>query len=151
MARQAHQCAARACAHAALALRCAAAFLPLHSRRNATNTHTHRNPHNRRQVPGLAVVIVGERKDSQTYVRMKRRACAEVGFRSIDCDLPGDATQAQVVAAVRRLNADPDVHGILVQLPVSACCFLIARARSRACGEGGVDVHLCVCVCLWGQ
>lgn len=70
------------------------------------------------QVPGLAVVIVGERKDSQTYVRMKRRACAEVGIRSFDCDLPEGATQAEVLAAVERFNADPNVHGILVQLPL---------------------------------
>lgn len=71
------------------------------------------------QVPGLAVVIVGERKDSQTYVRMKRRACAEVGFRSFDCDMPGDSTQQEVLEQVAKFNADPNVHGILVQLPVS--------------------------------
>ncbi|GBF88914.1 hypothetical protein Rsub_01413 [Raphidocelis subcapitata] len=70
------------------------------------------------QVPGLAVVIVGERKDSQTYVRMKRRACAEVGFRSFDCDLPGDSTQQEVLDAVAKFNANPHVHGILVQLPL---------------------------------
>jgi 5,10-methylene-tetrahydrofolate dehydrogenase/methenyl tetrahydrofolate cyclohydrolase len=61
---------------------------------------------------------VGERKDSQTYVRMKRRACAEVGIRSFDCDLPGDSTQQEVLEAVAKFNANPDVHGILVQLPV---------------------------------
>lgn len=72
------------------------------------------------QVPGLAVVIVGERKDSQTYVRMKRRACAEVGIRSFDCDMPEDSTQREVLDAVAKFNADPNVHGILVQLPVSA-------------------------------
>ena len=70
------------------------------------------------QVPGLAVVIVGDRKDSATYVRMKKKACADVGIRSFDCDLPGDASQADVLAAVSRFNSDPDVHGILVQLPV---------------------------------
>ena len=64
------------------------------------------------------MVIVGERKDSQTYVRMKRRACAEVGFRSFDCDLPGDSTQQEVLDAVAKFNANPHVHGILVQLPV---------------------------------
>lgn len=80
-------------------------------------------PHSRprpTQVPGLAVVIVGDRKDSQTYVRMKRKACEEVGFRSFHCDLPGDATQAAVLAQVAKFNADPAVHGILVQLPVRA-------------------------------
>ena len=63
-------------------------------------------------------MIVGERKDSAVYVRMKRRACEEVGMRSFDCDLPGDASQQTVMEAVARFNADPDVHGILVQLPV---------------------------------
>jgi 5,10-methylene-tetrahydrofolate dehydrogenase/methenyl tetrahydrofolate cyclohydrolase len=87
-------------------------------RRPSTYDHTHASQ-NLPQVPGLAVVIVGERKDSQTYVRMKRKACAEVGFRSFNCDMPADATQQEVLAAVARFNADPNVHGILVQLPVS--------------------------------
>nr|ABJ15726.1 5,10-methylene-tetrahydrofolate dehydrogenase/5,10-methenyl-tetrahydrofolate cyclohydrolase [Triticum monococcum] len=69
-------------------------------------------------VPGLAVVIVGSRKDSQTYVQMKRKACAEVGIRSFDVDLPEDIAEAALVAEVHRLNADPAVHGILVQLPL---------------------------------
>uniref|UniRef100_A0A0C9QL14 TSA: Wollemia nobilis Ref_Wollemi_Transcript_29060_1230 transcribed RNA sequence n=1 Tax=Wollemia nobilis TaxID=56998 RepID=A0A0C9QL14_9CONI len=70
------------------------------------------------KVPGLAVVIVGERKDSQTYVRMKRKACAEVGIKSIDIDLPGDVSEETVLETVLDLNADPQVHGILVQLPL---------------------------------
>lgn len=49
------------------------------------------------QVPGLAVVIVGERKDSQTYVRMKRKACEEVGIASFGADLPESASQAEVL------------------------------------------------------
>jgi 5,10-methylene-tetrahydrofolate dehydrogenase/methenyl tetrahydrofolate cyclohydrolase len=71
-------------------------------------------------VPGLAVVIVGERKDSQTYVRMKRKACEEVGVASFGADLPATATQQEVLDVVQQLNANPDVHGILVQLPVSS-------------------------------
>ncbi|KAG2616429.1 bifunctional protein FolD 2-like [Panicum virgatum] len=69
-------------------------------------------------VPGLAVVIVGSRKDSQTYVSMKRKACAEVGIRSVHVDLPEDISELALVAEVHRLNADPAVHGILVQLPL---------------------------------
>ena len=65
----------------------------------------------RSQVPGLAVVIVGSRKDSQTYVNMKRKACAEVGICSIDVDLPEDISEPALVAEVHRLNADPAVHG----------------------------------------
>ena len=70
------------------------------------------------QVPGLATVLVGARKDSQTYVRMKKKACAEVGIRSFGHDLPADVSQEELLDVVRQLNADPAVHGILVQLPL---------------------------------
>ncbi|KAI3760037.1 hypothetical protein L1987_50425 [Smallanthus sonchifolius] len=70
------------------------------------------------KAPGLAVVIVGNRKDSQSYVSMKRKACAEVGFKSIDIDLPEEVPEAELIAKVHELNADPNVHGILVQLPL---------------------------------
>lgn len=70
------------------------------------------------KVPGLAVVIVGNRKDSQSYVSMKRKACAEVGIKSFDLDLPEDVSQAELIAKVHELNANTDVHGILVQLPL---------------------------------
>eukprot|EP00271_Cylindrocystis_brebissonii_P003957 TRINITY_DN15243_c0_g1_i1.p1 TRINITY_DN15243_c0_g1~~TRINITY_DN15243_c0_g1_i1.p1 ORF type:complete len:313 (+),score=88.39 TRINITY_DN15243_c0_g1_i1:674-1612(+) len=72
------------------------------------------------KVPGLAVIIVGERKDSQTYVRMKRKACEEVGIFSVEKRLPQEATQAEVLDAVRECNDDPAIHGILVQLPLPA-------------------------------
>lgn len=70
------------------------------------------------QVPGLATVLVGARKDSQTYVRMKKKACAEVGIRSFGHDLPADVSQDDLIDVVRKLNADPAVNGILVQLPL---------------------------------
>lgn len=68
--------------------------------------------------PGLAVVLVGERRDSATYVRMKKKACTEIGIRSVGIDLPADITQADLVAKVNELNADPSINGILVQLPL---------------------------------
>lgn len=71
-------------------------------------------------VPGLATVLVGENPASQTYVRMKRKRCAEVGIHTIGPVLPKDATQEEVEALVRELNADPAIHGILVQLPLPA-------------------------------
>ena len=74
----------------------------------------------RGRAPGLAVVLVGARTDSATYVRMKRKACAEVGILDLGRDLPADASQEDVLAAVRALNADPAVDGILVQLPLPA-------------------------------
>ena len=68
--------------------------------------------------PGLAVVLVGARKDSATYVRMKHKACSEIGIRSISVDLPTETTQEEIMAEVQKLDADPTVHGILVQLPL---------------------------------
>ena len=73
-----------------------------------------------KRVPGLAVVVVGHDPASAVYVRNKRRACAQVGFRSFDFDLPESTTQAELFALIDRLNADEDVHGILVQLPLPA-------------------------------
>ena len=70
--------------------------------------------------PVLATVLVGDRPDSAAYVASKGKACLELGMGSISEHLPGDATQEQVEALVRRLNADPQVHGILVQLPMPA-------------------------------
>ncbi|KAL3702296.1 hypothetical protein R1sor_020318 [Riccia sorocarpa] len=70
------------------------------------------------QVPGLAVVLVGNRVDSATYVRSKKKACAEVGFASYGVDLPEDATEEEVLSWVCKYNEDPAVHGILVQLPL---------------------------------
>ncbi|KAI3425506.1 Methenyltetrahydrofolate cyclohydrolase [Psidium guajava] len=70
------------------------------------------------KVPGLAVVIVGTRKDSQSYVSMKRKACAEVGITSFDVDLPEQVSEGELIDKVHELNANPDVHGILVQLPL---------------------------------
>jgi methylenetetrahydrofolate dehydrogenase (NADP+)/methenyltetrahydrofolate cyclohydrolase len=71
-----------------------------------------------KRVPGLAVVVVGHDPASAVYVRNKRRACAHVGFRSFDFDLPESTTQAELFALIDRLNVDEDVHGILVQLPL---------------------------------
>jgi methylenetetrahydrofolate dehydrogenase (NADP+) / methenyltetrahydrofolate cyclohydrolase len=68
--------------------------------------------------PGLATVLVGEDTASATYVRMKQRTCEKLGIRSIGHSLSADASQADVVALVAELNADPTVNGILVQLPL---------------------------------
>jgi len=68
--------------------------------------------------PGLGTVLVGEDPGSKAYVAGKHRDCAEVGIASIREDLPADATQAEVEAAVERLNADPACTGYIVQLPL---------------------------------
>lgn len=69
-------------------------------------------------VPGLAVVLVGDDPASAVYVRNKGKATAAAGMRSFEHRLPATASQAEVLAVIARLNADPAVHGILVQLPV---------------------------------
>lgn len=68
--------------------------------------------------PGLAVVLVGADPASAVYVRNKRKACKEVGFRSFDYDLPAETSEAELYALIDSLNADARVHGILVQLPL---------------------------------
>ncbi|MBD7986536.1 bifunctional methylenetetrahydrofolate dehydrogenase/methenyltetrahydrofolate cyclohydrolase FolD [Luteimonas sp. Sa2BVA3] len=68
--------------------------------------------------PGLAVVLVGDNPASRSYVRNKRRAAGIVGIRAFDFDLPEGTTEAELLALIDRLNADPRVHGILVQLPL---------------------------------
>jgi methylenetetrahydrofolate dehydrogenase (NADP+)/methenyltetrahydrofolate cyclohydrolase len=68
--------------------------------------------------PGLAVIIAGDDPASKVYVRNKTSACAEIGVRSQQIDLPASVTQEELIARVRQLNADPGVHGILVQLPL---------------------------------
>jgi methylenetetrahydrofolate dehydrogenase (NADP+) / methenyltetrahydrofolate cyclohydrolase len=70
--------------------------------------------------PGLGTVLVGDDPGSRAYVNGKHRDCAEVGIASIRRDLPADATQAQVEAAVDELNADPACTGYIVQLPLPA-------------------------------
>jgi methylenetetrahydrofolate dehydrogenase (NADP+)/methenyltetrahydrofolate cyclohydrolase len=69
-------------------------------------------------VPGLAVVMVGENAASQVYVRNKRRTTETVGMRSFAFDPPASVTEDELLALIDRLNADPAVHGILVQLPL---------------------------------
>jgi methylenetetrahydrofolate dehydrogenase (NADP+)/methenyltetrahydrofolate cyclohydrolase len=68
--------------------------------------------------PTLAVVLVGSDPASQVYVRNKRRACQEVGIGARDHVFPDGLTEASLLALVRELNESPDVHGILVQLPI---------------------------------
>ena len=71
-------------------------------------------------VPGLAVVIVGEDPASQIYVSSKARQTVELGMASFKHELPADTPQGELLALIERLNADPAVHGILVQMPVPA-------------------------------
>ena len=69
-------------------------------------------------VPGLAVVLVGEDPASQVYVRNKGTQTVEVGMQSFEHKLPAETSEADLLALIATLNADPAVHGILVQLPL---------------------------------
>jgi len=118
-------------------------------------------------VPGLAVVLVGDDAASAIYVRNKVRACEAAGLRSFFIHLPASTSQAALLARVAELNADPAVHGILVQLPlphhldareiVDAIAFekdvdglhpanagltLVGRPHFRSCTPYGVMVML---------
>ena len=68
--------------------------------------------------PGLAAVLVGDDQASRIYVGQKHKACADVGIRSEQVDLPAYVTEYELLATIRRLNRDPEIHGIIVQLPL---------------------------------
>jgi methylenetetrahydrofolate dehydrogenase (NADP+)/methenyltetrahydrofolate cyclohydrolase len=68
--------------------------------------------------PGLAVVLVGEDPASAVYVRNKRKACKKVGIKAYDYDLPADTSDEKIAQLIDKLNEDPKIHGILLQLPL---------------------------------
>ncbi len=68
--------------------------------------------------PGLAVIIVGDDPASRIYVNNKKKACAEIGFTSWEYALPAETTEAELLELIKKLNADPEVNGILCQLPL---------------------------------
>jgi methylenetetrahydrofolate dehydrogenase (NADP+)/methenyltetrahydrofolate cyclohydrolase len=82
--------------------------------------------------PGLAAIQVGDTPASRVYVRNKMRACNEVGLRSETHELASDCTQRDVLDVLARLNADPRVHGIIVQLPLPKTLDAMAIVQSIA-------------------
>ncbi|GAB4860772.1 hypothetical protein Ancab_035935 [Ancistrocladus abbreviatus] len=70
------------------------------------------------KVPGLAVILVGQRKECQTYARNKIMACEEAGFKSSITEFPEDCTEDDVISALSSFNHNPSIHGIIVQLPL---------------------------------
>lgn len=70
------------------------------------------------RAPALAVILVGNNPASEIYVRNKKRSCEKVGIRSLSYDLPASTTQEALLQLVATLNQDPEVDGILVQLPL---------------------------------
>ena len=88
--------------------------------RQAIKTRVDKRLNEGKRAPGLAVILVGADPASQVYVSSKRRACEEVGFVSIAHDLPADTSEATLLGLIDELNANPDIDGILVQLPLPA-------------------------------
>ncbi|TYI73553.1 hypothetical protein E1A91_D07G136900v1 [Gossypium mustelinum] len=70
------------------------------------------------KVPGLAVILVGQRRDSLTYVRNKIKACEEAGIKSVVAEFPDSCAEEDIMTSLSKFNEDPSVHGILVQLPL---------------------------------
>jgi methylenetetrahydrofolate dehydrogenase (NADP+)/methenyltetrahydrofolate cyclohydrolase len=88
--------------------------------------------------PGLAVVLVGSDPASSIYVRAKRRDCERAGILASDFDLPATTTQSDLLSLIDRLNQDPDVDGILVQLPLPEH-IEEASVTNRICSDKDVD------------
>ena len=88
--------------------------------------------------PGLAVILVGSNPASRVYVRNKIAACREVGIRSDLIELPSEITQAELLRRIDALNADPGVHGLLIQLPLPAHIEM-ASVLERIAVEKDVD------------
>jgi 5,10-methylene-tetrahydrofolate dehydrogenase/methenyl tetrahydrofolate cyclohydrolase len=68
--------------------------------------------------PGLGIILVGDRKDSQTYVRMKKKACSLIGIINYDVKLPENITEEELIEEVNKMNNNDKIHGILIQLPL---------------------------------
>ncbi|MBV7507416.1 bifunctional methylenetetrahydrofolate dehydrogenase/methenyltetrahydrofolate cyclohydrolase FolD [Bacillus sp. sid0103] len=68
--------------------------------------------------PGLAVILVGDNHASRTYVSNKEKACKELGMNSVLIELPEEISEEELLSKIEELNMDPDIHGILVQLPI---------------------------------
>ncbi len=88
--------------------------------------------------PGLAVILVGDNPASRVYVRNKVRACEDTGIRSELIVLPADTPEPRLLAEIDRLNADPTVHGVLVQLPLPAH-ITMRRVLERISVDKDVD------------
>ena len=68
--------------------------------------------------PGLGIILVGNRKDSETYVRMKKKSCNEVGIVNYDIHLNENESEEKIIEEVNKMNNNDNIHGILVQLPL---------------------------------
>ena len=100
-------------------------------------------------VPGLTVVRVGDDPASAVYVRGKRKACEEVGMRSVEHHPDASITQAELLALIAKLNADPETHGILVQLPLPKHVDETAILDAISPSKDADGFHPMSVGCLW--
>ena len=68
--------------------------------------------------PGLGIIIVGNRPDSVLYVSMKKKMCKQIGIKNYDVHLPKDVTEFKIINEIVKMNKNPEIHGILAQLPL---------------------------------
>ena len=68
--------------------------------------------------PGLGIILVGDRPDSKTYVRMKKRSCEKIGIKNFDIVLPDTVSEEDIISEINKMNINPEIHGILIQLPL---------------------------------
>ncbi|MDO9172240.1 MAG: bifunctional 5,10-methylenetetrahydrofolate dehydrogenase/5,10-methenyltetrahydrofolate cyclohydrolase, partial [bacterium] len=87
--------------------------------------------------PGLAVILVGDDPASQAYVRSKGKACESLGFHHVTHRLPADTAEPDLLALVERLNRDPAIHGVLVQIPLPP---LLSAERVQGAVDPAKDV-----------
>jgi methylenetetrahydrofolate dehydrogenase (NADP+) / methenyltetrahydrofolate cyclohydrolase len=87
--------------------------------------------------PGLAAVVVGDDEASAMYLATKQKACADVGIRSEQANLPAYVTEGELLAAIRRLNRDPQLHGVIVQLPLPR---QVSELRAQSAIDPSKDV-----------
>lgn len=95
------------------------------------------------KVPGLAVILVGQRKDSQAYVRNKIKACDEAGIKSLITELLEDCKEEEILSALSSFNENPSIHGVLVQLP-------LPKVISKNCATAlSLSLFFIYCLLIW--
>lgn len=102
-------------------------------------------------VPGLAIVQVGGREDSNVYIRMKIKAAGEIGINAEHVKLPRTTTQTELISKITRLNEDPNVHGIIVQMPLDTVNKIDSHLITDTVSpDKDVDGYAILCYKIYG-
>ena len=95
--------------------------------------------------PCLGILLVGERKDSQTYVRMKKKACEKLNIRINEINLPADTSEKNILQNIEKFNNNKHIHGVLIQLPLPSHVDEHKVINSLSCDkdiEGMTDINM---------